>query len=93
VGTAGNAAFNAGNKYWDPRLKASIYDHALDALLCIKTEAVGVPAYKFEQSKSEQESSSKALWSSVGQKAPTVLVTQDKVSPAAQMVRLAQAAY
>jgi hypothetical protein len=50
LGTGANAAFTAGNKYWDPKLKASIYDHALDALLCVKTEAVGIPAYKFENS-------------------------------------------
>jgi hypothetical protein len=48
LGTTGNAAFNAGNKYWDPKAKAAIYDHALDALLCIKNEAVGVDAFKFD---------------------------------------------
>jgi hypothetical protein len=45
LGTVGNAMFNAGNKYWDPKLKAGIYDHALDALLCIKTESVGIAHY------------------------------------------------
>jgi len=53
VGTAANAAFNAGGKYWDPKLKAGIYDHSLDALLCVKTEAVGIPAYKFDQAAAE----------------------------------------
>ena len=45
LGTTGNALFNAGNSYWDPKLKAAIYDHALDALLCLKTEAVGIEHY------------------------------------------------
>lgn len=48
LGTGANAAFTAGNKYWEPKLKSAIYDHALDGLLCVKTEAVGIPAYKFD---------------------------------------------
>ena len=53
AGTAANSAFTSGNKYWDPKAKATIYDHALDALLCVKTEAVGIPAYKFDQATAE----------------------------------------
>lgn len=50
VGTGANAVFNAGNNYFDPKMKAAIYDHALDAMLCLKTEAVGIPAYIFDNS-------------------------------------------
>lgn len=55
IGTGANSAFTAGNKYWDPKLKASIYDHALDALLCVKTEAVGIAAYKFDNAATENK--------------------------------------
>ena len=41
-GGAATAGLNAGKSYYDPKLKAAIYDSALDALLCIKTEAVGI---------------------------------------------------
>ena len=54
LGTGASSAFNAGKGYWDPRTKAAVYDHALDAMLCIKTEAVGIPAYKFENAVVEQ---------------------------------------
>lgn len=42
AGGAATAGLNAGKNYYDPQQKAAIYDSALDALLCIKTEAVGV---------------------------------------------------
>lgn len=32
---------NSANGYWDPQTKAGILDHSLDAILCIKNEAVG----------------------------------------------------
>ncbi|QNA84937.1 hypothetical protein G4G27_13730 [Sphingomonas sp. So64.6b] len=41
-GGAATAGLNAGKDYYAPKMKAAIYDSALDALLCIKTEAVGV---------------------------------------------------
>lgn len=54
VGTAANSVFNAGNSYWNPKQKASFYDHALDGLLCIKTEAVGIEAIKNPTSTAQQ---------------------------------------
>lgn len=38
----GAGLFGQANSYFAPREKAAILDHAIDALLCIKTEAVGV---------------------------------------------------
>lgn len=55
VGTGASSLFSNGNKYWDPKLKAAIYDHALDAMICIKTEAVGIPAFKFDNAAQEQQ--------------------------------------
>lgn len=37
------ALFNSGNTYWAPQEKAGVIDSALDAILCIKLEAVGIP--------------------------------------------------
>lgn len=42
AGGATTAGLNAGKNYYSPKQKAAIYDNALDALLCIKTEAVGI---------------------------------------------------
>jgi hypothetical protein len=42
--TAGSGILNGASAYYDPRMKADVYDSALDALLCIKTEAVGIDA-------------------------------------------------
>ena len=44
AGGAATAGMNAGKNYYDPKQKAAIYDSALDALLCIKVEAVGIDA-------------------------------------------------
>jgi len=77
VGTAANSVFNAGGKYWDPKLKAGIYDHSLDALLCVKTEAVGIPAYKFEQAAAET-SAKRNLPEARGQGGTIIEVTPDK---------------
>ncbi len=70
VGTGANAAFNAGNKYWDPKAKAAIYDHALDALLCIKNEAVGVDAFAvdFNPPQAGSNETLKGLFGMVGGK-------------------------
>jgi len=54
VGTTANAAFTAGNSYWGPKQKAAMYDHALDALLCIRNEAVGADPAKFEAETAKQ---------------------------------------
>ncbi len=74
LGTGASSAFNAGKGYWDPKAKAAVYDHALDAMLCIKSEAVGIPAYKFDNAVVEQDLMGKAL-SAVGGKARGAGVT------------------
>lgn len=50
--SAGIAAgtFNSANGYWAPQEKAGILDSALDAVLCIRTEAVGI---RFFESREE----------------------------------------
>jgi hypothetical protein len=45
VGGVLNAVFNAGNSYYSPQQQATIYNSALDAFVCIQTEAVGVEAF------------------------------------------------
>lgn len=45
AGGVGNSLFTNGGKYYASQQKAEIYDHALDALLCIKSEAVGIDAF------------------------------------------------
>lgn len=45
AGGAANSVFKGGQAYYDPKQKAEIFDHALDALICIKMEAVGIDAY------------------------------------------------
>lgn len=48
AGAAG-AVFANGKSYYSPQQKASIIDNSLNALLCIKTEAVGIDAFEIEQ--------------------------------------------
>lgn len=40
-----SSILNGGKAYYVPAQKAALLDHALDALLCIKTESVGVNAF------------------------------------------------
>lgn len=42
AGTAASSVLNGGKAYYAPKDKAEILDYALDALLCIKTESVGI---------------------------------------------------
>lgn len=42
IGQTGNALFNAGKGYYDPKTKAAVYRDALDALGCIRSEASGI---------------------------------------------------
>jgi hypothetical protein len=37
------STFNSANGYWAPQEKASVIDSAYDAILCIRTESVGIP--------------------------------------------------
>jgi hypothetical protein len=51
IAAAGSAAvLNAGNTYYAPKQKTEVLDSALDALLCIKTEAVGVSFFDTRES-------------------------------------------
>ena len=45
AGGATSAILSNGKSYYSPQQKAQFFDHALDALLCIKTEAVGVSPF------------------------------------------------
>lgn len=54
AGTVANSLLGNGKAYYDPKAKAAIYDHALDALLCIKTVSVGAdPLSVTEQGKKD----------------------------------------
>lgn len=46
---ASGAVFANGKSYYSPQEKASIIDNSLNALICIKTEAVGIDAFEIEQ--------------------------------------------
>lgn len=48
AGGAGAAGLNAGKNYYGPKQKAAIFDSSLDALLCIKTEALGIDPFTLE---------------------------------------------
>ena len=48
AGTVGSSLFSQGGKYYASQKKAEIYDHSLDALLCIKTVAVGLDGYTLD---------------------------------------------
>lgn len=45
AGGATSAILSNGKSYYSPQQKAQFFDHALDALLCIKTESVGVSPF------------------------------------------------
>jgi hypothetical protein len=45
AGGYGNSLFSNGAKYYAAQRKAEIYDHSLDALVCIKSEAAGIDAF------------------------------------------------
>lgn len=45
IGAAANGIFTAGNKYFAPQEQTEILSSAVDALLCIQTESVGIAAF------------------------------------------------
>lgn len=51
---AGAATFNGANGYFAPKEKANILNSALDALICIKTEAVGISAFSTQAKETEE---------------------------------------
>lgn len=48
---AGAAVLDRGNSYYAPKDKAQVLDSALDAILCVKTEAVGISFFDTTQAK------------------------------------------
>jgi hypothetical protein len=54
AGGASNAILNGAKGYYAPKEKAAIYDSALDAIICIKTEAVGIEAINLQQTSASE---------------------------------------
>ncbi|HEY0312930.1 MAG TPA: hypothetical protein VGC56_10600 [Allosphingosinicella sp.] len=80
AGTVGNSLFTNGGKYYAPQRKAEIYDHALDAMLCIKEEAVGLDGYTLEAIGTVENAQGKSVRAAVGDSPaddsdPTIRVT------------------
>src|SRR4051812_9321289 len=48
---AGAGVLNTGNSYWAPRAKAGVVNSARRAVICIKTEAVGISFFKTDKPK------------------------------------------
>ncbi|HEX2764427.1 MAG TPA: hypothetical protein VHM92_11395 [Allosphingosinicella sp.] len=57
---AANSALTGGKAYYVPQEKADIFDHALDALLCIKTQSVGVDAFTIGKKAEKQRAEAAA---------------------------------
>ena len=53
--TVTSGILNGGKSYYSPQQKADMYDSALDALLCIKTEAVAIDALTIAKVSAVQE--------------------------------------
>ncbi|MEG3168200.1 hypothetical protein U1737_08355 [Sphingomonas sp. LB3N6] len=61
AGGAATAALSAGKNYYSPQMKAAIFDSALDAILCIKSEAVGIDPISIGAISAAQEGGARAL--------------------------------
>jgi len=59
LATGAGSAMNAGKAYYDPKRKALIYSHAVDALRCIRSEAMGID--NFAMFKKESETATRDL--------------------------------
>jgi len=58
VAIAGGSAasiLNGSRNYYDPKGKADIFDSSLDALICIKMEAVGIDGFSIKKVQGEAE--------------------------------------
>jgi hypothetical protein len=55
VGGIGNSVFTAGNRYYSPEEQTEILSDAVDALLCIQTEAVDIRAFDSTVPLAEQQ--------------------------------------
>jgi hypothetical protein len=82
AGGVASSLLNSGNAYYDPKGKADVYDSALDALLCIKTEAVGINALTIKKISAAEAQEGFALTTkmrdALGQAEPEVLVSAEK---------------
>ena len=63
---AGAGIFNMGNSYYAPKAKAGIVGSASRALMCIKTEAVGISYFKTDQSKDPPKANPQELRQMLG---------------------------
>jgi len=61
AGGVANGIFANAGKYWAAQKKAEILNQSLDALLCIKTEAVGISAVTLAAISETQNKGAKAL--------------------------------
>ena len=61
AGGAANSILSGGKNYYAPKQKASVYDSAVDALLCIKTRSVGVSPFLIDKATQGETDAKKKL--------------------------------
>jgi hypothetical protein len=91
AGGAANSIFSAGKSYYDPKMKAEIFDHSLDALLCIKTEAVGVDALEIQQLEASEKGLREQVAAMLGSRRVSDKSDELSVSPQKQYFDLVSA--
>lgn len=74
AGGTATALFGAGKSYYAPQQKAEVFDSALDAVLCIKAEAVGVDPITIEKMGNLEAAKAQALQAANG----NVVLTTDE---------------
>jgi hypothetical protein len=77
--SAGSVLFNGAKSYYAPRQKAAIVDSALDAVLCIKSEAAGISPYSLQVTSALQQSVA-SVAAATGRRpdGPSVTITAEK---------------
>ena len=55
AGGSASSILNGSRNYYDPKGKADIFDSSLDALICIKMEAVGIDGFSIKKVQGEAE--------------------------------------
>lgn len=81
IGTgAASAALNQGKSYYAPRDKAVVLNDALDAMLCIQNEAVGIDPYTLKTLSAAQEVSGSGA--AAPQPQPTIAGVVPTATPA-----------
>lgn len=88
AGVLGSSVANAGNAYYAPQRQAEIFDSSLDALLCIKTEAVGIDPITIKEANEEAEALDEESGGGEGDDGGSAVHT----SPAAQYYDLVKTA-